>query len=105
MRVGVIGTGVMGGHHVRLLDAMPEAELIYAADIEAFPYGNWDEPMLVRRILKVAGKVIDMVRPDAFVVACNTASTVALAELRSRFDTPFVGTVPAIKPAVPSKQR
>ena len=38
-------------------------------------------------------------RPDLIVIACNTASTLALAELRARFAVPFVGTVPAIKPA------
>lgn len=99
-RVVIFDSG-MGGLTVAgaVRRVMPDAELIYAADTAAFPYGDWDEPMLVRRIVKVAGLVIDLTRPDAFVVACNTASTIALAELRRRYATPFVGTVPAIKPA------
>ncbi|QPC45444.1 glutamate racemase [Kaustia mangrovi] len=78
---------------------LPEAELVYAADTAAFPYGDWAEPLLVRRILSVMERLVEAVRPDAVVVACNTASTLALQPLRARFDIPFVGTVPAIKPA------
>ena len=99
-RVVVFDSG-MGGLTVAqaLREAMPDADLIYAADSAAFPYGDWDEPQLIERILHVAGRVIEDVRPDAVVVACNTASTLALAALRKQFQLPFVGTVPAIKPA------
>src|SRR6185437_9810488 len=45
------------------------------------------------------GKAIADYAPDLVVVACNTASTLALKDLRARFAVPFVGTVPAIKPA------
>jgi glutamate racemase len=47
----------------------------------------------------VLGNAVAQYKPDLVVVACNTASTLALAELRGRFAVPFVGTVPAIKPA------
>lgn len=99
-RVVIFDSG-MGGLTVAqaLRAAMPDANLIYAADSAAFPYGDWDEPQLVARILEVAGKVIEETRPDAVVVACNTASTLALDQLRKHFQVPFVGTVPAIKPA------
>jgi glutamate racemase len=80
--------------------AEPEATLIYAADNAAFPYGAWDEPLLVKRIVAVIGKLIAETVPDLVVIACNTASTQALGALRERYTTvPFVGTVPAIKPA------
>ena len=79
--------------------AEPEATLIYAADNAAFPYGAWDEPELVKRIVAVVGKFIAETAPDLVVIACNTASTLALASLRERYSVPFVGTVPAIKPA------
>jgi glutamate racemase len=79
--------------------AEPKATLIYAADNAAFPYGAWDEPELVRRIVAVLGNLIAQSRPDLVVIACNTASTLALAALRERYTVPFVGTVPAIKPA------
>lgn len=78
---------------------LPAAHLIYAADNAAFPYGAWKEPALVRRIVDVIGALIARSRPDIAVIACNTASTVALTQLREAYKLPFVGTVPAIKPA------
>jgi glutamate racemase len=78
---------------------MPGAHLVYAADNAAFPYGAWKEKQLVDRIVMVLGRLIDQVKPDVVVVACNTASTLALTELRAAYQVPFVGTVPAIKPA------
>ena len=64
-----------------------------------FPYGAWNEDDLVKRIVKVMGRLVLAVKPDVVVIACNTASTIALTELRGAFGVPFVGTVPAIKPA------
>ena len=78
---------------------LPFAHLVYSADNAAFPYGAWEEQALVQRILFVMGKLIERVEPDIVVIACNTASTIALAQLRETFSVPFVGTVPAIKPA------
>jgi glutamate racemase len=78
---------------------LPQAHLVYAADNAAFPYGAWKEKELVQRIVMVLGKLIDTVKPDVAVIACNTASTLALTELREAYKLPFVGTVPAIKPA------
>ena len=72
---------------------------VYVADDAGFPYGNQPEAALIARILDVIGEAIAEHAPDLVVVACNTASTLALAELRARFAVPFVGTVPAIKPA------
>ena len=51
------------------------------------------------RIEAVVARLIAEIEPDAVVIACNTASTLALPQLRSRHALPFVGTVPAIKPA------
>lgn len=79
--------------------SLPEAHFLYAADTAAFPYGAWDEGALVERIVTVMDRLIAAARPDLVVVACNTASTLALARLRQAFTVPFVGTVPAIKPA------
>ena len=77
----------------------PEARHVYAADDAAFPYGRIPEERLVPRILDVMDRLIAQYRPDLAVIACNTASTIALPHLRERFAIPFVGTVPAIKPA------
>jgi glutamate racemase len=54
---------------------------------------------LVSRVVAVMDRLILAHDPDLVVVACNTASTIALPTLRARFSVPFVGTVPAIKPA------
>ena len=78
----------------------PDADLVYAADDAGFPYGRWAAPELVGRVAAVVGGLIERVAPDAVVIACNTASTLVLPDLRARFPAmPFVGTVPAIKPA------
>ncbi len=78
----------------------PDANLVYAADDAGFPYGAWCEPDLVARIVTVLGNLIGEHRPDLIVIACNTASTLVLPNLRGAFpNIPFVGTVPAIKPA------
>jgi glutamate racemase len=82
-----------------LIEARPDAHFRYAADDAAFPYGGWEEAALIERILAVMGRLIAETRPDLVVIACNTASTLALAPLRAAFTVPFVGTVPAIKPA------
>ena len=79
--------------------ARPDARFLYLADDAGFPYGDMPEEALITRILHVIGKAIATHPPDLVVIACNTASTLALKELRTRYRVPFVGTVPAIKPA------
>lgn len=82
-----------------IVAALPNPDFVYAADDAAFPYGALAEPALIARVVKVIGELIAAERPDLIVVACNTASTIALTELRKTYALPFVGTVPAIKPA------
>jgi glutamate racemase len=77
----------------------PDFRLIYAADDAAFPYGRWDDAALAERVVGVVAGLVDRFDPALVVIACNTASTLALPALRARFSIPFVGTVPAIKPA------
>jgi len=78
----------------------PDAELIYAADDAFFPYGALDEAALIARVGKVMTELIERQAPNLAVIACNTASTLVLPPLRAAFPRlPFVGTVPAIKPA------
>ena len=87
--------------------ARPDARYIYVADDAGFPYGNQPETGLDRAHRRRHRQAIAEHAPDLVVVACNTASTLALADLRARFAVPFVGTVPAIKPACaqsPSKR-
>ena len=79
--------------------ARPDAEFIYVADDAGFPYGELEDEALIRRVVALFGELIEAHRPDLIVIACNTASTIVLPELRKTFALPFVGTVPAIKPA------
>ncbi len=79
--------------------ARPDADYVYAADDVFFPYSDHDEEALTARILAVMGELIETHSPDLVIIACNTASTIVLPSLRAKFEMPFVGTVPAIKPA------
>ncbi|MGC1679970.1 MAG: glutamate racemase [Pseudolabrys sp.] len=79
--------------------ARTDACFVYLADDAEFPYGDLAEEKLVDRVTEVLAEAIARHKPDLVVVACNTASTLALSQLRLRFAVPFVGTVPAIKPA------
>src|SRR5580698_3014223 len=79
--------------------ARPHVDFLYVADDAGFPYGGLQEPALVSRVVTLMGELIETHRPDLVVIACNTASTIVLPDLRKQFSVPFVGTVPAIKPA------
>ena len=78
---------------------LPTAPLIYAADSAGFPYGTKSEVEIAARVPALLGRLVERYRPRLVVIACNTASTIALSVVRSALDVPVVGTVPAIKPA------
>jgi glutamate racemase len=84
--------------------ARPDARFIYVADDAFFPYGAHGEAELVDRVVPLMGKLIEEYQPTLIVIACNTASTLVLPHLRERYAVPFVGTVPAIKPACAASQ-
>jgi glutamate racemase len=84
--------------------ARPDADFLYVADDAAFPYGSLTAAALVDRVIGLMGDLMATHRPDLIVIACNTASTIVLPDLRKTFPVPFVGTVPAIKPACASSQ-
>jgi glutamate racemase len=79
--------------------ALPHARYLYVADDAFFPYGGRPEAALIEHLLGLMGGLIATHRPDLVIIACNTASTLVLPQLRARFQVPFIGTVPAIKPA------
>jgi glutamate racemase len=85
--------------HREVAAARPQADILYVADDAAFPYGAMEEKALVRHVVALMGELLAAHRPDLVVIACNTASTIVLPDLRKQFSVPFVGTVPAIKPA------
>jgi len=81
------------------LALLPQAPIVYATDYIGLPYGEKSEAEVGTRVSALLGRLIERFRPRVAVIACNTASTIALAHVRAALDTPFVGTVPAIKPA------
>lgn len=79
--------------------ALPNAPIIYAADYAGLPYGVKSEAELAARVPALLGRLVERYQPRLAVIACNTASTIALTHVRAALDLPIVGTVPAIKPA------
>lgn len=82
----------------------PGARYIYVADDAYFPYGQHTEDEIVARVVPLVGDLIAEHTPDLVVIACNTASTLVMTHLREAYTVPFVGTVPAIKPACASSK-
>lgn len=74
-------------------------QFIYIGDDAGFPYGDWEGEALTHRIVGLFETLIKEYEPSLAIIACNTASTQIMPALRSRFSIPFVGIVPAIKPA------
>jgi glutamate racemase len=83
---------------------LPHAPIVYAADNAGFPYGTKREEEIATRVPALLGRLAERYRPRLIVIACNTASTIALAGVRAALELPVVGTVPAIKPAAELSQ-
>ncbi|MCP3477339.1 glutamate racemase [Bradyrhizobium sp. CCGUVB1N3] len=79
--------------------ARPEAHYVYVADDAFFPYGHHSEDEIIARVVPLVGDLITAHKPDLVVIACNTMSVSVMSHLRAAYLVPFVGTVPAIKPA------
>lgn len=97
--IGVLDSGVGGLTILReLLRELPDERYVFFGDTGNCPYG-------VRSVAEIQALSLAATRfllergARVIVVACNTASVSALAELRATFDVPFVGVVPAVKPA------
>jgi glutamate racemase len=78
---------------------LANAAIVYVADSAAYPYGTRSEAEIASRVPALLGRLVERFRPRLAVIACNTASTIALDHVRAALDLPVVGTVPAIKPA------
>lgn len=78
---------------------LPQMPVVYAADSAGFPYGTRSEAEIAARVPALLGRLVERYRPRLVVIACNTASTIALPVVRAALDVPVVGTVPALKPA------
>ena len=81
---------------------LPSAPYVYLADRENFPYGDRTPERITAAVTAAVQRLLTSAHPRVVVIACNTASVVALPALRARFDLPFVGVVPAVKTAAAS---
>jgi glutamate racemase len=96
----VIDSGLGGLTVLReVVRARPDARYVYVADDVFFPYGHHSEDEIVARVVPLMGELIATHAPDLVVIACNTMSVSVMAPLRAAYGVPFVGTVPAVKPA------
>jgi glutamate racemase len=101
----VFDTGLGGLTVLReVVRARDDARYLYVADDAFFPYGPRGEEEVIARLVPLMGELIAAHHPDLVVIACNTASTLVMPHLRDRYSVPFVGTVPAIKPACAASQ-
>ncbi|EHH69396.1 glutamate racemase [Gluconobacter morbifer G707] len=80
-----------------LRDLRPDLHIDYLADTALFPYGEQPDGPLTERIVTLLDAATRRLQPDIVVIACNTASTIALPRLRERLTVPVVGCVPPIR--------
>ena len=98
--VGVFDSGVGGLSVLReIRRELPHEDLLYVADSAHAPYGDKPSQQIEVRAIAIVEFLISQ-RAKAIVVACNTASGVAINMLRARFSVPIVAMEPAVKPAV-----
>ncbi len=100
MRIGIFDSG-RGGLSVlhEAFHQLPDQEYIFYADIEHVPYGLKTEDEIKGYADNIARFLLEK-KVDAIVIACNTATSVAVAGLREKYDLPILGMEPAVKPAV-----
>ncbi len=100
MKIGMFDSG-MGGLVLlhKALELYPSEEYIYYADLENVPYGEKTHEQILSYAVNASRFMADE-GCDAIVVACNTATSVAIEELRKTFSIPVIGVEPAVKPAV-----
>lgn len=99
MKIGFFDSGI-GGISVlhKALKKVPDAEFIYYADTENVPYGEKPKEVILELVENIMQFMADQ-NVDAVVVACNTATSVAIKDLRKEFDFPIIGMEPAVKKA------
>ena len=100
MKIGIFDSGI-GGLSVlnEACHRLPEQEFIFYADTDHVPYGTKTPEQIIGYAKEITEFLISK-GAEAIVVACNTATSVAIKELRSRYELPILGMEPAVKPAV-----
>ena len=96
-----LDSGIGGIPYCRYFHERNQGEsIVYLADRLHFHYGKWEKHQLSAILMSLIEQVTRVVAPKIVVLACNTATLAGLSQLRERFPSiPFVGTVPAVKPA------
>lgn len=104
-RIGIFDSGIGGLSVLRALHRqLPQADITYLADARYTPWGDRSATWVVARSLQLGGYLVDD-GADLVLVACNTASTLAIGALRARWPGRlFVGVEPGIKPAAAASQ-
>lgn len=96
----ILDSGIGGLSITKEIRALiPGLGIHYVADTAGFPYGTKSAEEIVHRVTSLTKQLTEHIAPDIIVIACNTASTVALNSLREVIQLPVVGVVPAVKPA------
>ena len=97
--IGLFDSGVGGTSIWREIhDLLPNEDTIYLADSKNAPYGQKTKEQIIELSIKNTEYLLNQ-NCKIIVVACNTATTNAIKELRDKYDVPFIGIEPAIKPA------
>jgi glutamate racemase len=97
--VGVFDSGLGGLSIARCItENLPNEQLIYVSDHLFAPYGDKSSTVIIERVNKLADWLINQ-NVKVIVVACNTATVIAIEQLRLRVSIPVIGVEPAIKPA------
>ena len=100
MAIGVFDSGI-GGVSVlhEALGRLPQEDFLYYADTDHVPYGSKPKPEVRRHVFAAIDFLVRQ-GAAAIVIACNTATSVAIADLRAKYDIPIIGMEPAVKVAV-----
>ncbi|WPC73993.1 glutamate racemase [Vibrio porteresiae] len=99
-KILIFDSGVGGlSVYQQIQKRLPQLDVIYFFDNEAYPYGELSQDVLIDRVELFVTDLVKKEQIDLVVIACNTASTIVLPRLRAQLTIPVVGVVPAIKPA------
>lgn len=97
---GIGGTSIWAAIH----ELLPNEDTVYLADSKNAPYGQKSKEEIIQLSIKNTEYLLNQ-NAKIIVVACNTATTNAIKELRAKYDVPFIGIEPAIKPAALNSEK
>ena len=98
--IGIFDSGIGGLSVARAVrELLPNEQLIYVADTGHAPYGEKTDEYIYQRMQAIT-RHLTACGVKAIVVACNTATTAAIKELRAQYALPIIGVEPGVKPAV-----